>query len=94
MTESLSHTGQVEPNSIPTDPFAHPDDERPLDGTQQLDDTPDHRPKPGGSILMAGMIGLANGLGMEDRREDTEIAIPFDSDSEGLDINFGDLPPL
>lgn len=53
-----------------------------------------YKPRARGSILMAGMIGLANGMGFQDHRDKTEIAIPFDNDQDGLDFNFGPLPPL
>ncbi len=43
---------------------------------------------------MAGMIGLANGLGLEDPRDEIEIAIQFENDEDGLDFDFGELPPL
>lgn len=51
------------------------------------------KPRHGGSILMAAMLGLADGLGFD--REQPEIVHPADAtNGQGLDLHFGDLPPL
>ncbi len=42
---------------------------------------------------MAAMLGLADALGWD--RETADIVHPADpADGEGLDLDFGDLPPL
>lgn len=52
-------------------------------------------PRPNGSILMAAMLGLANALGMEPKREATEMAQPArPRDDDELDLQFGSLRPL
>lgn len=51
-------------------------------------------PRPNGSILMAAMIGLANALGMEPKHEPTEMSQPANPLDDGLDLDFGSLPPL
>jgi len=52
-------------------------------------------PRPNGSIVMAAMLGLANALGMEPKREETEMSQPAQplGDDE-LDLDFGSLRPL
>lgn len=76
------------------DPFPEAEDDS--DTAAQADAAPlkSYRPKAGGSIIMAGMIGLANGLGLEDSRDEIEIAVQFENDEDGLDFDFGELPPL
>lgn len=74
------------------DPFADVDDvAEPMADAVPLKP---YRPRPGGSFIMAGMIGLANAMGMEDFRDEIEIAIPFENDQDGLNFDFGKLPPL
>jgi len=51
-------------------------------------------PRPNGSILMAAMLGLANALGLEPRTEPSEMIQPADPADDGLDLDFGSLPPL
>ena len=52
------------------------------------------RPRHGGSILMAAMLGLADALGMAPEN-DSEMVQPANPDrGDGLDLRFGDLPPL
>ncbi|MEM9651611.1 MAG: hypothetical protein AAGA65_05915 [Actinomycetota bacterium] len=52
-------------------------------------------PRHGGSILMAAMIGLADAMGFESHRHQTEIMASVDRASgQELDLRFGDLPPL
>ena len=46
-----------------------------------------------GSILMAAMLGLAQALGFENARERT-VQLADASMDDGLDLWFGDLPPL
>jgi hypothetical protein len=64
---------------------------------EQVDDgtpLPIPPPRPNGSILMAAMIGLANALGMERTTEPTELTQPGEPTGDGLDLDFGPLPPL
>ena len=52
-------------------------------------------PRPNGSILMAAMLGLANALGMEPKRQAIEMAQPARPlDGDQLDLDFGALRPL
>ncbi len=54
---------------------------------------PRTRPRHGGSILMAAMVGIAEALGLDP--EPTEIAQPASPGSgPEFDLHFGDLPPL
>ena len=54
---------------------------------------PRTRPRHGGSILMAAMVGIAEALGLDP--EPTEIARPVSPGSgPEFDLRFGDLPPL
>lgn len=51
------------------------------------------KPRHGGSILMAAMIGLAEALGMDP--EPTEISQPADiAGDDGFNLDYGGLPPL
>ncbi len=60
---------------------------------QPFNPGPRTKPRHGGSILMAAMLGLAEALGWDpEPSEVTQPAAP--SDEPGLDLNFGDLPPL
>jgi hypothetical protein len=44
---------------------------------------------------MAAMLGLADALGFESHRQQTEMMQPADpSNGPELDLSFGDLPPL
>lgn len=54
---------------------------------------PRTKPRHGGSILMAAMIGIAEALGFDP--EPTEVAQPANS-GEGpqFDLTFGELPSL
>ena len=55
---------------------------------------PQYRPRHGGSVLMAAMIGLAEVFDMAPK-EPTEQMQPGDlSAGDDLDLDFGDLPPL
>lgn len=53
-------------------------------------------PRPGGrangSITMAAMIGISEALGFDKRQE--QVAEASASSGEGIDLDFGDLPPL
>ena len=75
-------TPEVEPT-----PVANVDRELPsaTDGTR--------RPRHGGSIIMAAMLGLADVLGHD--REPVEIheVVP-DGDRDSLQLDFGPLAPL
>ncbi len=54
---------------------------------------PRTKPRHGGSFVMAAMLGLAEALGWDpEPSEVTQPAAP--SDDSGLDLDFGDLPPL
>lgn len=55
---------------------------------------PSLRPQPKGSVLMAAMLGLANALGMEPKTEPSEMVQPAEPIRDGLDLDFGSLPPL
>lgn len=53
-------------------------------------------PRPGGrangSIVMAAMIGISEALGFDKNQEQVAEASAWSG--EGLDLDFGDLPPL
>ncbi len=87
--------GPAQPAAIPIpDPFPESEDDSETASRANAAPLTSYRPKPGGSLIMAGMIGLANGLGLEDPRDEIEIAIQFENDEDGLDFDFGELPPL
>lgn len=86
----------------PNDPFpfddedgddeAYGDDGLPFRPEFEVEDKP--RPRHGGSMLMAAMLGLADALGHETPDPGVEIVRPVDNDQDGLDLDFGDLDPL
>lgn len=51
------------------------------------------RPRPRG-VVSAAMIGLAIGLGMEPNDEPTELVQPAEPHPDGLELDYGSLPPL
>lgn len=54
---------------------------------------PRTKPRHGGSILMAAMLGLAEALGWDP--EPTEVTQPASpANGPKLDLKFGGLPPL
>lgn len=73
------------------DPEGLDDPEDPADDAVPL---PTPRPRPRGSYMAAAMIGLAIGLGMEPNDEPTELVQPAEPRRDGLDLDFGALPPL
>ncbi len=52
-----------------------------------------HRPRHGGSVLVAAMLGLADALGMAPERTEVVQESSADDD-EPLRLDFGHLPPL
>jgi hypothetical protein len=64
--------------------------------TDVLDDGPrpikDKTKSAGGAIIGAAMFGI--GEVFEPQNTDVNIAVEADLDSDGLDLDFGDLPGL
>lgn len=75
-----------------------PDDNDPVDRNRWVEfpRPPRTKPRHGGSILMAAMLGLADALGFDrDERDPTEMVQPAQPrDRPDLDLDFGDLAPL
>ncbi len=72
--------GEADDGELPSRPIRHPQPVR-------------HRPRHGGSILMAAMLGLAEALGMDP--EPTLVVQPANpSGDDGFDLDYGGLPPL
>ena len=52
------------------------------------------RPRHGGSVLMAAMLGLAEALGMAPEPTEVVEQAEANDDDNSLDLRFGHLPPL
>ncbi len=81
------------PASLSTDQSDH--DELDDDGADR--DVPVRLPpRPGGrangSIVMAAMVGISEALGFDKQQE--QVVEASAASGEGLDLDFGDLPPL
>jgi hypothetical protein len=52
-----------------------------------------HRPRHGGSVLMAAMLGLADALGMAPEQK-TELAQPASPSDDDVNLDYGGLRSL
>ena len=52
------------------------------------------KPRHGGSILMAAMIGIADALGWDQQEEIPAIVADAPGEPPDLDLTFGPLDPL
>lgn len=80
------------------DPFDEDDDDQldDVDAQGRAQARPKAKPGAGPSILMAAMLGLADGLGFERPKTEIVMAVADASAGDGdkLDLEFGSLEPL